>query len=444
MPAAIISDKYVRCVSNYSPFFLRTNAVTLRSMAPTLPLSDGVADSVSTQELPTFSPSDRLPFSGLLALTAAGFMNIFTKALPAGLLPQISVNLAISESLAGQFVTLYAMGSLVAAIPLAALAQGWRRRPILLFALSGFALSGFAVVNFITAVSTSHWLTLGARFFAGVFAGLLWTLIPGYASRMVAAPLKGRAIAVAMIGPPLAFSLGIPAGTFLGAAIGWRYVFGIMSFLTLILIGWVFARVPDFAGQSADKRTSVAGVFVLPGIRPVLFVTLTYVLAHNLLYTYIVPFLRPAGSADIVLFVFGVSAIASTWIVGMLIDRWLRELVLASTILFTLATVALGVWGNVPLVVNTGVAAWGLAFGGVATLFPTAAANAAGEAVDIAQSMIVTVWNIAIAGGGLAGGMLLETFGVGSFPWALIALLVPALLVTWQAKNYGFPSVSCR
>ena len=94
-------------------------------------------------------------------------------------------------------------------------------------------------------MSTSYALTLAARFFAGVFAGLLWALVAGYAARMVAERLQGRAIAVVMVGIPLALSMGIPAGTFLGAFVGWRVAFGVMSALTLVLIGWVVASVPS-------------------------------------------------------------------------------------------------------------------------------------------------------------------------------------------------------
>jgi predicted MFS family arabinose efflux permease len=109
-----------------------------------------------------------------------------------------------------------------------------------------------------------------------------------------------------------------------------------------------------------------------------------------------------------------------------------------------LASLALALWGNYPAVFYVAVGVWGLAYGGAATLFQTASAKTAGDAADVAQSMIVTVWNIAIAGGGLIGGVLLETLGVTSFPWALVILLIPTLLCAWLAKNHGFPSVVRR
>ncbi|MBN8938138.1 MAG: MFS transporter [Rhizobiales bacterium] len=412
-------------------------------MTSTTTTGDGTAQARGHQRTDAaLSPPDRLPVAGLLALAMAAFITVLTEALPAGLLPQMSADLGVSESLVGQLVTLYAIGTLVTAIPLTAATQGWRRRPLLLV-----AIGGFAIVNTVTAVSTHYVLTLGARFFAGIFAGLLWALVAGYAGRMVPEHLKGRAMALVMVGIPLALSLGIPVGTFLGTAVGWRVAFAIMSVLTVILIGWVLVAVPDFPGQAADRRLSIGGVFMLPGIRPVLFVTLVFVLAHNVLYTYIAPFIVPAGLAakiDVILLIFGLSALASIWITGVLIDRFLRELVLASTALFAVAAIALGLGGGSPAVIYAAIGLWGLAYGGVATLFQTASAKTAGEAADVAQSMIVTVWNIAIAGGGLAGGVLLDTLGAAAFPWTLVLLLIPTFAVAWRARDHGFPAVARR
>ncbi|WP_426122597.1 MFS transporter [Pseudomonas sp. PSPC2-3] len=384
-----------------------------------------MSDNPSLTHCPANAEPDVLPLGGLLALACAGFITILTEAMPAGLLPQMGAGLGVSPALVGQLVTLYALGSLLAAIPLTLLTRGWRRRPLLLVAIAGFAL-----VNSVTAVSSHYGLTLVARFFAGVFAGLLWALLAGYASRMVAPHLQGRAIAIAMLGAPLALTLGVPAGTLLGTLVGWRLSFAIMTGLTLALLLWARWQLPDFAGQAAQQRLGLHQVMRLRGIRPVLWVTFTYVLAHNILYTYIAPLLEPAGiQADIdrVLLVFGLTALLSIWLVGLLIDRWLRPLVLFSCILFGLSALALAFWIDSPAIIYTAVAAWGLAFGGLPALLQTALAKSAGESADAAQSMLVTVWNLGIAGGGLAGGLLLQSWGVLAFPWAVVALMLLAL-----------------
>lgn len=135
---------------------------------------------------------------------------------------------------------------------------------------------------------------------------------------------------------------------------------------------------------------------------------------------------------------FGLFALLGIWMVGRLVDRWLRASVLASLVAFALSAGALLVGGRLPAVVYGAVGLWGLTFGGAATLLVTAGADAAGEGVDIAQAMNTTAWNLAIAGGGLLGGLLLSQFGAGSLPAAAILVLLPALVVAWVSTT-AFP-----
>ncbi len=281
-----------------------------------------------------------------------------------------------------------------------------------------------------------------ARFFAGVCAGLLWAMIAGYAARMVPDQQRGRAIAVAMVGTPLALSLGIPAGTLAGSIIGWRSTFLMMTALTMVLIVWVRAEVPGYPGTTIRGRSSIRGTLAIRGIKSVLMVTLLFVLAHNILYTYIAPLVVPAGldrKLDFVLLMFGLTAIAGIGVVGYLVGRRLRALVLTNIMLFAAAAFILGIGGKVPELFWLATGMWGMAFGGAATLFQTAAANTSGQASDVAQSMIVTVWNLAIAGGGIVGGLLLEHAGIGWLPWSVLVLLLLAYGIAFSAKDSAFP-----
>jgi len=366
----------------------------------------------------------RLPVAGLCALAVASFVTILTEALPAGLLPQIGGSMGVSEAMAGQWISVYALGSLLAAIPLTAATRSWRRRPLLLG-----AIIGFAIANLITALTASFTVALVARFVGGVSAGLLWALLAGYAVRMAPPHLAGRAMAIGMAGAPLALSIGIPAGTFLGLLAGWRLTFGLLSLAALLLVGWILAKVPDFAGEAETQRPSLAEVFAVPGVRPVLAVTLCFVLAHNLLNTYIAPLLEGhemAGRIDMVLLVFGIAALVSIGLTGALIDRWLRSMTFVSIGLFSAAALLLAVATGASLALYGAALIWGLAFGGAATLFQTASARAAGPAADVAQAMIVTAWNLAIFGGAVAGGAILDMAGAGGLPWAGIVLLAGA------------------
>ncbi len=391
------------------------------------------------QQAPTpTGQSGRLPLSGLLALAAGGFITIMLETMPAGILPAISGDLGISESAAGQTVTIFAIGSIVGAIPLISATMGWPRRRLLLL-----ALAGYAVTSVVTGLSGYFALTLAARFVAGLFAGVLWAIIAPYARRMAAPHQQGKALTIALAGTPIALAIGTPVGTLLADLIGWRATFGVMTLLAGLVIVWVLAAVPDFPGQAKGERTPVGRVFAIPGVVPVLLVVFLYVMAHNVLYTYIASFLAPVGldgNVSAVLLVFGVASLASIWITGILIDRHLRLLMISSTALFALAVLALGLLASLPVVVFLSAALWGLAFGGAASLLQTAASNAAGDAVDTVQPVIVTGWNIGIAGGGVVGGLLLGGLGASSLAWGTLVLLVVALLITIAGRRHAFPA----
>ena len=367
--------------------------------------------------------AERLPILPLLALGMAAFVTIVTETLPAGLLTLMADDLSITPAAVGQSVTVYAIGSFIAAIPLMSLLQGWRRRRLLLLTLAGFTLA-----NTVTAFATDYWLLLAARGIAGIAAGILWALLAGFAASMAPVHKRGKAIAIAMAGTPLALSIGVPIGTFVGTLIGWRLCFAMLSVMSLLLIIVLRLSAPDHGAATVQQRLSLRRVAQLPGVGGVLLLVLCFVLAHNLLYTYISPFLAPAGltaRTDAVLLLFGLCSLVSIAVTGTLIDRHLHRLTVLSVGLFMLAALLLQLNASSASTVWVAVTLWGLA------LFQTAMVIRAKAATDIAQSMLVTVWNLAIAGGGVLGGMVLQHIGTGGFTPLLLLLLAVAMGVAW-------------
>ncbi len=382
--------------------------------------------------------TERLPLPALLALFAAGLITTLTEALPAGVLPQMSRDLGVSEAVAGQTITVYAVGTILTAIPVALATASWPRRHLLVT-----ALAGFVIANLVTAVSADFTITMVARFIAGASSGIIWSLLGGYAARLVRDELKGRAMAIGMAGTPVALSLGVPVGAVVGKAVGWQLTFGFVAVLAGLLIIWTIAQLPNFAGQKAEDRVPFRSIVRLPGLRTVLAVTGAYVLAHTILYTYIAPLLADVDLEDQVQWIlldFGIASIVSIWITGVLIDRHHRNLVILSTGLFAAAAFVLAVADSIAAVDYLASAAWGLAFGGAATVLQSALMRAAGEHADVAQSSMVTTWNIGIGLGGLVGGALLAGFGPESLLIAAVVLLVPTTLVVISARKHAFPA----
>ncbi|OKJ70566.1 MFS transporter [Streptomyces sp. CB02460] len=384
-----------------------------------------------------------LPWPALLALSTAVFITSLTETLPAGVLPGMADSLDVGPGAAGQSVTVYAAGTALTAIPLAGATASVPRKPLLLG-----AMAVFLVANTLTAAAPGYAVLLAARFLAGVAAGLAWAILAGYARRIAPAGSEGRAIAVAMTGIPVALSLGVPAGTLIGEQVGWRAAFGAVSLATLAVLGWIGASVPA-VGRPAEgpggDRPGLRRTLAVPGVAAVMATVALFVLGHTVVYAYVAPYLRHAGlgpETDAVLLVFGAASLLSIWGVGRLVDRRPRALMLAGAVLFTLATAALAVTGAHPVVWAAAVL-WGLGWGGAPTLLQTAAGRAAGRhgaaAADTAQAALVTLWNAAMALGGVVGGVLLDRSGAGAVAATAAVLGAAALLVVAGGRRHAFP-----
>ena len=162
-------------------------------------------------------------------------------------------------------------------------------------------------------------------------------------------------------------------------------------------------------------------------------------LAHNLLYTYLAPFLAaraPGLRVDVALLLFGVAALVGIGVTGVLIDALLRRLAVLSLAAFAVAALALAVAGGTVVVV-VAVLLWGLAFGGASALLNTAIADAAAPETDVAATLVSTVWNGAIFGGSALGALLLGP-GAAALSWPSLPLVVAALAVVLLAPGHAF------
>ncbi|CAM9288346.1 Major facilitator superfamily (MFS) profile domain-containing protein [Acinetobacter bereziniae] len=123
--------------------------------------------------------------------------------------------------------------------------------------------------------------------------------------------------------------------------------------------------------------------------------------------------------------------------VGLWVDRYLRILTLINLVVFALSCVLL-IFIHNDLIVLACIAIWGMTFGGAPTLLQTALADAAQEDADVAQSMLVTVFNLAVAGGGLMGGIILNHTGASTFPYYMLSLIIGALLIVGLSHKHAF------
>ena len=381
---------------------------------------------------------DRLPLMALMGLFFAGFVGVLTEVLPAGLLPEMSRTLHSSIAATGQTVTLYAVATALAAIPLNRLTSTWTRKSVV-----QVALLTVAVANLLTGLSSNYWLTLATRVLAGLSTALLWPSLAGYAARLSPGGKQGLAITIAMAGIPVSLALGIPLATAVTSFTGWQVAFYGSAVLTVLVMLWMYLTLPNLPGLPPDQRHKFSQVLVMPGVRVILLTLAGFMVAHYMMYTYITDFLNLLGmrsQTGWVLFVFGVTSVLSVFVVGKFIDRHLRQLVVATTVLLAVVALVMAVITGLPVVVYIAAATWGLVYGSSATLFMASIIKASGPAAQVGQSMVTLVFSISIALGGLFGGVVVDMLGTRSIMWVALALLVAASLLAVGGKKHAFPA----
>ena len=417
-----------------------TGRTTTRAhTAPELTTAQATSTARSTAAA---GEGDRFPLAALLVLALTGFVLLATETMPAGLLPQIAAGMVTTQAAAGQLVSAYALGTIVATLPAIAWTRSMPRKPVLLLALLGFLLA-----NVVVALSDSLPLSYAARFVAGAFSGLLWGMLAGYARRITAPDRAGRALAVASIGTPLGLALGTPVGSWLGTTYGWRCAFGALSLLTIATLGLALALVPDAPGQAAETRAPLRRVLTMPGVLPVLAVITTWMVAHNTVYTYLAPYLHDSGtplSVGLVLVTFGIAALVGLAVTATFIDRALRALTLASVVVFVVAGGVLLLGRGYGPAVLVAVVLWGIGYGGAATQLQTAIADAAGPNADVANSMLGVAFNLAIFGAGVLGAVVLSATSGLALPIVMVVLALVALAIALSSRTSTTPASTGR
>lgn len=382
------------------------------------------------QESASRPPATGNPRMPLLALGAAAFGIGTTEFVIMGLLPQVAADLRVSIPQAGLLVTGYAL-SVTFGSPFLAIATARmdRRRALLLL------MGVFILGNLLCALAPSYWLLMGARVLTALCHGAFFGLGAVVAASIVLPGRKAQAISMMFAGLTLANVLGVPAGTALGEAMGWR-----STFFVVVVIGFAAAaalaaflphRLPIPAVSLAQEARSL-------GSRQVILAMLISILSSASLFsvfTYIAPLLTQVTGltthgVTLMLLLFGVGLTCGNFLGGRLADWRLMPSVIGVIafiipllLLFTFASRAV-----VPAAVTLFV--WGVAAFTLIAPLQMRVVNEAAKAPSLASTLNQGAFNFGNAIGAWAGGLAL-TFGVpyGDLPLMGAAIAVAALVL---------------
>ena len=388
------------------------------------------------------------PYFALVTVAVAIFLSVTTEMLPTGLLQQMSADLRVSESLVGITVSVFAFTVVLATAPLTILTRRVPRHALVVAVLLVLALS-----TVLTAIAPTYAVLVAARILGGLAHGVFWSVVGAYAAYLVPPHQVGRAVAITLGGGSLAFVLGVPLGTALGQAIGWRAGFFVLGALLVVGAGFVHRFLPrvDHLASAAVVGTATGGITVLDdelrqshaprrdhSVTAVVFVcviTAIIMIGEYCFYTYVAPFLvRAVGLAEAAvspaLFAFGVAGAISLVLVALVLGKRPRLGLMVSLVVLLVAVLLLGL---VPRALPVSLPAfflWGLAIGILPPLLQTRMLHAAPARIrDTASAFYTTAFNVGIGGGALLGAVLLDTLGLGSLPFVFAGILVLSIVL---------------
>ncbi|MDT0268542.1 MFS transporter [Streptomyces sp. DSM 44915] len=366
-------------------------------------------------------------------LSLSTFVVVTSEMLPVGVLTPMAEGLGVSKGTAGYSLTITGLVTAVAAPTIPRLLGGLDRRLVL-----AAAMVVLAVGNVLTAVANGFGLLLVSRIVLGLGMGAVWGLASAVATRLVAPRNIALAVSFAVSGVAAASVVGVPLGTLIGNAFGWRAAFASLAGAALLLTVGLLLSLPRLPRPPAPAETggSTASEPLLrvPAVTVGLVLIAFLVTAHFAAYTYVRPVLEektglsPSAIA-LVLLVYGVFGLVGNFAAGARAASHARATVLALTLGIAVALPLLALLGTVTWFTGLTVALWGLAYGGLSVAGQIWMTQAAPHRVEHITGLYVGVFTAAIALGAALGGIVVEAASVTALLWSAGVLAVVALAV---------------
>lgn len=372
----------------------------------------------------------------LLALFITACAIGTTEFIVSGLLPQVSVDLGVDIPTTGLLVTGYAMGVVIGGPIMTLLTARLSRRTALLM-----LVAIFVAANLFCALSTSFAATLAARIMSAFAHGAFFGIATVVATSLVADGRRASAIALIGAGVMTANILGVPGGTALGQALGWRATFWAISIAGVVAIAAMVLWLPaSGGGKSMDLRAEIRALGrgrVLSG--------LLMLFLHGVglfgLFTFIAPLLTTVSGfqpaeVPLLLLLFGIGAIMGSILSGWLAD-WRLELSIAIVFIAqVLLYLLFGFLAGNPAAVYVLMVLLGIVGMAAAAPIRTLVLNAARDAPSLAATVSSSAFNLGVAVGATIGSLAISSgVSYGQLPWLGVTCSITGLAIITLTRS---------
>ncbi|WP_343724671.1 MFS transporter [Herbaspirillum huttiense] len=367
--------------------------------------------------------------ASIAILAVAAFVIVTTEFLIVGLLPALARDLSITVATAGQLVTLFAVVVMLCGPLLTASLAHLERKRLFIVILMIFALS-----NALAALAWNIWILAVARLVPALALPVFWGTASETAAQIAGPQKSGRAVSTVYLGISAAMLFGIPLGTLVSEAVGWRAAFGLLALLSLLVAVLIAAVVPRVRSAPSGGMAAQARILKSPFFLANVALSVLVFTAMFTGYTYLAEMLeKSAGIAPAHvgwwLMGFGAVGLVGNWLGGL----WVDQKPLATTALFC-AILALGMAGSMLLsqagwAFALALAVWGIANTALYPICQIRVMKAASGAQALAGTLNVSAANGGIALGAAVGGAALSSWGAGQVGYLAAGIAMLAVVM---------------
>jgi DHA1 family inner membrane transport protein len=379
----------------------------------------------------------------LLALALAAFGIGTTEFVIMGLLPEVAADLGVGIPSAGLLVTGYALGVVIGAPIVAIVTNGLPRKATLIALMAVFILG-----NLLCAIAPNYELLMGARVVTAFCHGAFFGIGSVVAADLVPRHQRARAISLMFAGLTIANILGVPAGTALGQAMGWRATFWGVVGIGVVAATALALLLPAKLETARGNMLREFRVLAKPQVLMAMGMSVIASASMFSVFTYITPLLRevtglsPEG-VTYVLVLFGIGITVGNILGGRLADWRLMTALVAifSALVLVLVAFVFSSGALIPAVVT--VFFWGMISFAQGAPLQTRVVDQAYEAPNLASTLNQAAFNLGNAIGAWVGGIAVGLgVGYGSLPWvgAVLAAAALGLCLTSQALERRRPA----
>ncbi|WP_050614406.1 MFS transporter [Bacillus testis] len=359
-------------------------------------------------------------------LAVSAFVVGMVELVIGGILPEISKDVKISISAAGQLITVFALVLAIAGPILMAATSKMERKKLYLI-----ALAFFAVGNILSFISPNFATLMLARVFTATSASLLIVLSLTIAPKLVQPTYQARAIGMISMGISAALVLGVPLGVLITETMGWRILFLLIALLALGAMAVIYKFLdelpPDNMVPLREQLSSLKSSKIISAH----LVTMLMLAGHYVLYAYLTPFLQELMNfsplwISATYFVFGLAAVTGGGVGGFMSDRMgAKKSILLMTSVFAVVLFLMPFSTHVKMIFPVFLIIWGGLSWAVSPAQQSYLIQTAPESAGIQQSFNQSSLQLGIALGSAVGGIVIKSNPVSTNAWVggIFALL---------------------